>query len=707
MPSMKNLVKFTREILQDVGDKQEEEQIQTEAPENSSTLLGFSNSTSLKKIFQNNLQKLAADPKYISLVNQNNNAGTEGDRTDKKTGTETDSLREQTVTRTPVHEKEMTSSFQAKNEGRDMPSTGFSDSDFIKNAIKDSLSGIQYTEVESETEDDIQIEEASSDSQVKNSQNQTQTIPEPEIKTMNPVPEIGLSGSDSFKNALFKSFRSGEEEESSIPAPEAKPGYATSPPLRKPEPAATPAQPVEEKPKVEPASFGGLDALKEALRSQMAAVPEPDQESLSRGRRRRNIITPAEIQKPEPGPQEETAVPQATQVSKPVEPPKEVSKPTPVPKPTIVNPEPAAQRPVVQPELKKPAPEQQTSGKALSQTDVRNLEAFRNEIREKMKSSEEKEEEKSATDIKGLPIHPKVRQMESTEEEKYATQLYMELHRAMGEVVDDIKAKRLINPKTLEKLAPSLCESIKLSETLFLKAIQRKRFATWLISHSVNVAIFAAKIARGFKYDEKKQAEVTLAALLHDVGMVQVPNRILFKHGKLTPAEFDYIREHPSTGFKLVEHLRNEYPYILETVYEEQEREDGSGYPRGLKGDKIHEYAKIVGIADVFEALVHGRAYRPGFITYHAIQKIMERNAKQYNPKIIRALISVISMFPVGSLVQLSSGEIAKVISINQNRSVRPVVDVIQDSDGNAIEPPKRINLEQEPLIYITKPITE
>ena len=195
MPSMKNLVKFTGEILQDVGDKQEEEETPTKITDNNSTPMGFSNSTSLKKIFQNNLQKLAADPKYISLVSQNNNAGTEGNRTDQKASTENESLREAPLSRSPLHEKEMTSSLRAKNEGRDIPSTGFSDSDFIKNAIKDSLSGIQYTEVESETEDDIQIEEASSDSQANNIQNPAQITPEPETNTIGPVPEIGLSGS--------------------------------------------------------------------------------------------------------------------------------------------------------------------------------------------------------------------------------------------------------------------------------------------------------------------------------------------------------------------------------------------------------------------------------------------------------------------------------------------------------------------------------
>jgi len=187
--------------------------------------------------------------------------------------------------------------------------------------------------------------------------------------------------------------------------------------------------------------------------------------------------------------------------------------------------------------------------------------------------------------------------------------------------------------------------------------------------------------------------------------MVNVPNKILFKHGKLSPSEFEVIRQHPIQGYEIVKHLKNDYPYVIDTVYQEHEREDESGYPQGLKGDEIVEFAKVVGIADVFEALVHGRTYREGYITFHAIQKIIENKSKQFNPKIIRGLVNNISMFPIGSYVELSSGEIARVISINKPRPVRPIVEIIEDANRKKLETPLRINLEEEPLLYISKPI--
>ncbi|MDD5541185.1 MAG: HD-GYP domain-containing protein, partial [Candidatus Marinimicrobia bacterium] len=234
-----------------------------------------------------------------------------------------------------------------------------------------------------------------------------------------------------------------------------------------------------------------------------------------------------------------------------------------------------------------------------------------------------------------------------------------------------------------------------------------KRYATWLVSHSINVAIFTIKIGVSMKYDREKLTKLGLAALLHDVGMINVPNNIIFKHGRLTASEFAIIKQHPNYGYEIVKHLKSDYPNIVDVVLQEQEREDGSGYPQGLTGDKISEFAKVVGLADVFEALVHGRAYREGFITYNAIQKIIESRGKQFNAKIIRALINGVSMFPVGSMVKLSTDEIARVLSVNSQRPVRPVVEVLIDSDGNKIKNPIRLNLEEEPLIYIVKPLIE
>ncbi|HRS51417.1 MAG TPA: HD-GYP domain-containing protein [Candidatus Marinimicrobia bacterium] len=299
----------------------------------------------------------------------------------------------------------------------------------------------------------------------------------------------------------------------------------------------------------------------------------------------------------------------------------------------------------------------------------------------------------------------KLKEIQS-QDEIAANQLYLELLRELGNVFQSIKDQKPLDPRSLEKYIELIYDSITSGDFLLLKAIQHKRYAAWLISHSANVAILAYKIGIDLKYDREMLLKLGIAALLHDVGMLNVPNNIIFKHGQLTASEFEIIKKHPLDGYEMVKHLE-QYPHIIEVILQEHEREDGSGYPQGLEGDKISDFAKIVGLADVFEAMVHGRAYREGFITYNAIQKIIEKRSKQFNPKIIRALINSIPMFPIGSLVKLSTNEIARVLSVNSVRPVRPVVEILIDSDGNKLKNPIRLDLEAEPLIYIAKPLAE
>ncbi|HPC35472.1 MAG TPA: HD-GYP domain-containing protein [Candidatus Marinimicrobia bacterium] len=299
----------------------------------------------------------------------------------------------------------------------------------------------------------------------------------------------------------------------------------------------------------------------------------------------------------------------------------------------------------------------------------------------------------------------KLKEIQS-QDEIAANQLYLELLRELGNVFQSIKDQKPLDPRSLEKYIELIYDSITSGDFLLLKAIQHKRYAAWLISHSANVAILAYKIGIDLKYDREMLIKLGIAALLHDVGMLNVPNNIIFKHGQLTASEFEIIKKHPLDGYEMVKHLE-QYPHIIEVILQEHEREDGSGYPQGLEGDKISDFAKIVGLADVFEAMVHGRAYREGFITYNAIQKIIEKRSKQFNPKIIRALINSIPMFPIGSLVKLSTNEIARVLSVNSVRPVRPVVEILIDSDGNKLKNPIRLDLEAEPLIYIAKPLAE
>jgi HD-GYP domain-containing protein (c-di-GMP phosphodiesterase class II) len=218
----------------------------------------------------------------------------------------------------------------------------------------------------------------------------------------------------------------------------------------------------------------------------------------------------------------------------------------------------------------------------------------------------------------------------------------------------------------------------------------------------VNVAILAIKIGQGIGYAEDDLRRLALAACLHDVGTTKVSRRILEKPGVLAPEELALIRQHPEQGFRMLQVLGPEFEWVATVALHEHERQDGSGYPHGLKGDQIHEYAKIVGLADVYEALTHERPYKKMRVPLDAVKEIVTTNRHMFPPQIMKGMIQGLSTFPVGSLVRLNSREIVRVVATNPAFPMRPVVEIITGPTGERLASPRRVDLAHNSLVYIT-----
>ena len=281
---------------------------------------------------------------------------------------------------------------------------------------------------------------------------------------------------------------------------------------------------------------------------------------------------------------------------------------------------------------------------------------------------------------------------------------------AHAEIKDVLKKAERGEDFTIDgifKMVRQFVASLQEEDTLFTKAIHKQRIDEFLPSKSVNVSIISIKAGTGFHYSDAQLLELGLAGFLYNVGMTRVPKEVLNKKGRLTPEEFGFIKRHPIDGRDILERFKNTYLFLPLVAYQVREKEDGSGYPEGIPGEEIHEYAKIIGLADFFEALVHARSYRDGLAAYRAMQKIIEGRNKEYSSRVIKAFVDVVTLFPIGSLVKLNSGEIARVVTINPVRPLRPVVEIFINSRGGRISKPRRLDLEMEPLIYISKPILE
>jgi len=236
---------------------------------------------------------------------------------------------------------------------------------------------------------------------------------------------------------------------------------------------------------------------------------------------------------------------------------------------------------------------------------------------------------------------------------------------------------------------------------LFVHEISREGF---LYVHANNVLIFALKVGIELRYDQKQLLELGLTAFLHDIGVAKVPEEIMNKPEKLTQKEFELIKQHPVYAINFLKKTQNLEPIILQAISQEHERIDGSGYPEGISGEAIVRYGKILGVVDVYEALTHSRPHREPHPPDEAIRIIaysMKDHFEASIVEVLKALVKALHFYPVGSFVELGTGEIGRVIRVNARFPLLPVVELLIGSGRKPIEKPKQVDLSKTPLIYI------
>ncbi len=293
-------------------------------------------------------------------------------------------------------------------------------------------------------------------------------------------------------------------------------------------------------------------------------------------------------------------------------------------------------------------------------------------ITEGLKSSEEKDEEILA------PIMAKS-------------------HQRAIEVVEDIitnYGEYAHEEQVIKGVVGDLLEQVELNSSLLLNLTHLKGFDNYLFSHSVNVTILALLIGETLEYSKDELNLLGEAALLHDIGMLKIPISIWDKPGTLTPSEYNEIKNHPLYGeeFLKTNNLSND---VQKVASEHHERYDGSGYPKGLKGSDINFKARIIAIADVYDACISQRSYRDRLTPREALEMIM-LDKEKYDPDLLKTFVSVMAIYPIGSMVELNTGEIGKVIKVTKNRPFRPVIQLFFDREKRLLEEPIRINLSEK-----------
>ncbi len=285
--------------------------------------------------------------------------------------------------------------------------------------------------------------------------------------------------------------------------------------------------------------------------------------------------------------------------------------------------------------------------------------------------------------------------------------LYDEALAYIAEVLNALRSRRGF---TLEKGFEVIQKIVAVNypqDPVLILALHQDDWRQYVTQHPVNVAVFAIKMADHLGFEKSKQVEIGMAGLLHDAGMAAVPDKILYKQGKLNEAEKKIFRQRPNFSSKILRTLGPEYAYLAESAVQVYERIDGSGYPRGLKADEMHEYAQIIGLLDMYESLIHSRPQRGKKTPFAAVKEIINTGKNHFQKVYLKALLSIFTAFPIHSYVRLNSDAIGKVIETYPDQPLRPKIQIIYDSQKRKVLTEKIIALPEDPLLNIVDSISE
>lgn len=254
----------------------------------------------------------------------------------------------------------------------------------------------------------------------------------------------------------------------------------------------------------------------------------------------------------------------------------------------------------------------------------------------------------------------------------------------MGEIVDTQKAKELV-----AEMANNIAVSIDAS----LWLTQLKNRDEYTAIHSLNVCVLTLTFGRALQLPEEQLNEVGLGALLHDIGKMRVPLKVLNKPGKLTDDEFEIMKSHPGIGYELIRQDKNLSKEVLTIVRNHHERMNGQGYPDKLAGDDISYFTKIVSITDVYDAITSDRCYHDSMSPHTAMQRLYEWMPDNFDRELLQKFIKTMGIYPIGSVVELKTGHIGAVVKLNEGYHLKPVIMLVMDKNKTFLSQRKLINL--------------
>lgn len=255
----------------------------------------------------------------------------------------------------------------------------------------------------------------------------------------------------------------------------------------------------------------------------------------------------------------------------------------------------------------------------------------------------------------------------------------------MGRAVDAEKAMPLVE---------EIASSVMRNPGALIGLARLKTADDYTYMHSVAVCALMIALARQLGLDDEKTRAAGLAGLLHDIGKMAVDSAILNKPGKLSEQEFTAVKEHPLAGYNMLLEARGVGPIPLDVCLHHHEKLDGSGYPERLSGDAISLYARMGAVCDVYDAITSDRPYKQGWCPAESLRRMAEWSKGHFDEHVLQSFVKSVGIYPVGTLVRLTSGRLAVVVEQQAAKSLlTPKVRIFYSTRSMSYIPPELVDL--------------
>lgn len=292
------------------------------------------------------------------------------------------------------------------------------------------------------------------------------------------------------------------------------------------------------------------------------------------------------------------------------------------------------------------------------------------------------------------------------EEDIREEQIYSEAFTTIKNVLTSVREGDSIEVAPVKETVDEIVQKIINNENVFMQLTGIRDIDNYTFHHSVDVCIYSVITGKSLGLSNEELTELGMGAILHDIGKCKIPSEILLKPGRLTDDEFLVMKLHTVYGYEIIYNTNGLNKRIANIACQHHEKWDGTGYPVGLRDNQIDKLARIVTVADVYDALTADRCYRKKDLPHEAAEFVMGNSGRLFDPDIAKNFINNIQVYPEGCMVLLNTGEIGSVVDAGKNMALRPKLKIIARKEGPPIFDPYIVDLMANPSVFIVDILT-